>query len=84
MLGILPDAKFVSETGHLGRGDALMLFTDGLIETPGRDLASGIDKLLGMAERLVTGGFPAGAGKLVDGVSSAHEDDRALVLIWRD
>jgi len=84
LLGILPDAKFVSESGRLDRGDALLLFTDGLIETPGRDLAVGIDKLLGEAERLVTGGFREGARKLIDRVAAAHHDDRALVLIWRD
>ena len=33
LLGIFPDAKFVSESGRLDRGDALLLFTDGLIET---------------------------------------------------
>jgi hypothetical protein len=84
LLGILPDAKFVSESGRLDRGDALLLFTDGLIETPGRDLSVGIDKLLGEAERLVTRGFREGAGKLIDRVASAHHDDRAVVLIWRD
>ena len=84
MLGILPDAKFVSEAGHLGRGDALLLFTDGLIETPGRDLSTGIDRLLGLAERLVTKGFREGAGKLIDGVATGHHDDRAVVLVWRD
>ena len=84
LLGVIPEAKFVSEGGRLDRGDALLLFTDGLIETPGRDLSVGIDKLLGEAERLVTGGFREGAGKLVDRVAATHHDDRALVLIWRD
>jgi hypothetical protein len=84
LLGIFPDAKFVSESGRLDRGDALLLFTDGLIETPGRDLSVGIDKLLGEAERLVTRGFREGAGKLIDRVASAHHDDRAVVLVWRD
>jgi hypothetical protein len=84
LLGVLPDAKFVSESGRLDRGDALLLYTDGLIETPGRDLSVGIDKLLGEAERLVTRGFREGAGKLIDRVASAHHDDRAVVLIWRD
>lgn len=84
LLGVFPDAKFVSERGHLGRGDALLLFTDGLIETPGRDISVGIDKLLGEAERLVTKGFRHGAKKLIDRVAAAHHDDRAVVLIWRD
>jgi hypothetical protein len=84
LLGIFPDAKFVTESGRLDRGDALLMFTDGLIETPGRDISVGIDKLLGEAERLVTHGFRHGARKLIDRVAAAHNDDRAVVLIWRD
>ncbi len=84
LLGIFPDAKFVSERGRLDRGDALLLFTDGLIEKPGQDIAVGIDKLLGEAERLVTKGFRHGAKRLLDRVAAAVNDDRAVVLIWRD
>jgi serine phosphatase RsbU (regulator of sigma subunit) len=84
LLGIFPDAKFVSERGRLERGDALLMFTDGLIEKPGQDISVGIDKLLGEAERLVTKGFRHGARKLIDRVAAAHNDDRAVVLIWRD
>ena len=84
LLGIFPDAKFVSERGRLARGDALLMFTDGLIEKPGQDISVGIDKLLGEAERLVTRGFRHGARKLIDRVAAAHNDDRAVVLIWRE
>jgi hypothetical protein len=84
LLGVFPDAKFVSERGRLERGDALLLFTDGLIEVPGQDMSVGIDKLLGEAERLVTRGFRHGARRLIDRVAAAHNDDRAVVLIWRD
>ena len=66
-------------------GDALMLYTDGLIEAPGLDIDSGTDRLLGEADRLVTSGFRAGAGRLVDAMqaSGVSSDDCALVLIWR-
>jgi len=84
LLGVFPDAKFVSERGRLDRGDALLLFTDGLIEKPGQDISVGIDKLLGEAERLVTKGFRHGARKLIDRVAAAVNDDRAVVLVWRD
>lgn len=84
LLGVFADAKFVSERGRLDRGDALLLFTDGLIERPGQDIAVGIDRLLGEAERLVTKGFRHGARKLIDRVAAAHNDDRAVVLIWRE
>ena len=84
LLGIFADAKFVSERGRLDQGDALLMFTDGLIETPGQDMSVGIDKLLGEAERLVKDGFRHGARRLIDRVAAAHNDDRAVVLVWRD
>lgn len=82
-LGLLPDVVFPSESGVLRPGDALLLYTDGLVEVPGRDLSVGIDKLLGEAERLVTRGFAGGAGELMAAVAANGSDDRGLVLIWR-
>jgi hypothetical protein len=82
VLGVVPDLRSVPERGSLRPGDALMLYTDGLIEAPGRDIDAGIDRLLGAADRLVASGFEAGAGKLVRAMH-AGSDDCALVLIWR-
>jgi Stage II sporulation protein E (SpoIIE) len=85
VLGVVPDLRSAPERGSLRPGDALMLYTDGLIEAPGRDIDAGIDRLLGAADRLVTSGFEAGADKLVRAMhaGSAGSDDCALVLIWR-
>jgi Stage II sporulation protein E (SpoIIE) len=83
LLGLLPDAEFAGERGELAVGDALLIYTDGLVEVPGRDLSVGIDRLIGEAERLVTKGFRHGARKLIDSVSLTESDDRALVLVWR-
>lgn len=82
LLGVLPDAKFVAAQGQLGQGDAVLLYTDGLIEGHGRDVTQGIDKLLGHAERLVANGFAGGAKRLVQAVGG-DGDDRALVLVRR-
>ncbi len=82
-LGIVPEVSYVPETGRLDRGDALLLYTDGLIELPGRDLSVGIDKLLGEAERLVPLGFVGGGERLVSRVAEGSSDDRGLVLLWR-
>ena len=82
-LGLVPDVCYRAETGRLDAGDALLLYTDGLVEIPGRDLSVGIDKLLGEAERLVPLGFASGADLLVQRVAGAGNDDRGLVLLWR-
>ncbi len=83
-LGVDPDAVFLLEHGALGVGDALLLYTDGVVEIPGGDIDVGIDKLLGAAERLVPQGFHRGARRLVDVLGRRGlDDDRALVLLWR-
>jgi hypothetical protein len=83
VLGVLPEAEFGFVEGVLGPYDALLLYTDGLVEIPGRDLAVGIDKLLGAAERLLSRGFAGGAQMLIDDVAPVATDDRALILLWR-
>ncbi|MCW2902635.1 MAG: protein serine/threonine phosphatase [Streptosporangiaceae bacterium] len=83
VLGVVPDLRCEPESGLLRPGDALMLYTDGLVETPGRDLDAGIDRLVGEAERLVPQGFRQGAKELVETMAAARDDDCALVLIWR-
>jgi tetrahydromethanopterin S-methyltransferase subunit F len=88
VLGVVSDLQTVptsSEEGVLRRGDALMLYTDGLVEAPGRDIDAGIDKLLGEADRLVKHSFRTGAADLVTTMQRdiGSADDCALVLIWR-
>jgi hypothetical protein len=82
-LGLIPDSCYDRLTGTLRTGDAVLLYTDGLVEVPGRDLSVGIDKLLGEAERLVPRGFAGGGEVLVNRVSAGSSDDRGLVLLWR-
>ena len=81
-LGILPGADFPAVAGHLGRQDALLLYTDGMVETPTLDMQLGIDRMLGQAERRLRNEFDGGAARLVDAVGSQH-DDRALLLVHR-
>jgi serine phosphatase RsbU (regulator of sigma subunit) len=83
VLGIVDEASYVAATGQLLPGDALLVYTDGLVETADRDIAIGIDRLLGAAERLVTRGFSQGAAQLIDVVPQSESDDRALVVLWR-
>ena len=89
VLGVVPDlrgAASETERGVLQRGDALMLYTDGLVEAPGRDIDAGTDRLLGEAERTLSAGFAGGGpGRMVGNLQGAGSgsDDCALVLIWR-
>lgn len=84
LLGVFDGADYIGFWGQLDRGDALMLYTDGVVETPDRDLAIGIDRMLGHAETLVRDGFRGGARRIVEQARAGESDDRALLLIWRD
>ena len=85
VLGVVADLRLVPERGKLRPGDALMLYTDGLVEAPGRDIDYGTDRLLGEADRLVASGFRTGAADLVRVMQTdaGSGDDCALALIWR-
>jgi hypothetical protein len=83
LLGVLEKPDFPRSYGHLGRGDALLLYTDGVIETRTRDLTTGIDRMLGAAERLVSNGFTGGAARICAAALAGETDDRAVLLIWR-
>jgi hypothetical protein len=83
MLGLIPDGDFVRADGTLRPGDALMLYTDGMVETRTDDIGIGIDRLIGQADRLLRSEFAGSAAKLVDSTGS-RGDDRALLVVWRD
>ncbi|MET3963236.1 hypothetical protein ABIE44_003170 [Marmoricola sp. OAE513] len=82
VLGLIPGATFETVRGTLMPDDALVMFTDGLVETVDRDIASGIDKLAGRAQMLLPSGYERGARRLIDDLSSSN-DDGALVLVHR-
>jgi len=84
LLGVIDDATYIRSYRRLGRGDALVLYTDGVVESRFRDLTVGVDRMLGAAERLVRGGFAGGATRLCASARAGETDDRAVVMIWRD
>ena len=83
LLGVFDEPEFPGHTGVLLPGDALLLYTDGLVEDHARDIALGIDRLLGAAERVATHGFAGGAARILDAARAGEGDDRAVVLVWR-
>jgi hypothetical protein len=83
VLGVTEGLAFPRFKGVLGRGDALLLYTDGVIETRNRDLRDGIDRMLGTAERMIGKGFEGMAAKMCAAARAGETDDRAAVLVWR-
>ncbi|MFG3423942.1 PP2C family protein-serine/threonine phosphatase [Streptomyces californicus] len=83
LLGVYDGAEFDAVKGSLAPGDVLMLFTDGLVEASDRDIAEGIDRLTGEADRYVTAGFEGAAWHLIEACAKDVNDDRALLLLSR-
>lgn len=83
LLGVYDGAQFDAVKGSLAPGDVLMLFTDGLVETSERDMAEGIDRLTGEADRYVSTGFEGAAWHLIEACAKDVNDDRALLLLSR-
>jgi stage II sporulation SpoE-like protein len=83
VLGVTEGLGFPRLRGVLGRGDALLLYTDGVIEVRNRDLRDGIDRMLGTAERMISKGFEGMAAKMCAAARAGESDDRAAVLVWR-
>ncbi|QIK77108.1 PP2C family protein-serine/threonine phosphatase [Nocardioides piscis] len=82
VLGLIDDVTYEPATGTMRSGDALLLYTDGMVETPHRDIMLGVDKMLGQAERVLRGDFEGGAARIIERIGSRN-DDRALLLVHR-
>jgi hypothetical protein len=82
VLGLMPEATFETIRGRLLPDDALVMYTDGLVETVSRDIGSGIDKLAGRGQLLFPSGYQKAARKLIDQLATSN-DDGALVLVHR-
>jgi hypothetical protein len=82
LLGLMEAPAFEVNRGVLKLGDALFLYSDGMVETPRQDIGRGTDRLTGFAERLVGQGFLGAADKLVASAGGPG-DDSAIVIIHR-
>jgi len=83
LLGLVPEAEFVPAAGQLGPGGAVLLYTDGMVEQPGRDLDQGVDVLLAEAGPLLAAAPARAADRLARRLGS-HDDDRTVVVVRRD
>ena len=83
LLGVRPDWSRAEHSTTIGAGSTIVLFTDGLIESHGRDVDTGRDELVAALERL----HDLPLADLVDGVIAdlvgEHPEDDVAVLAAR-
>jgi len=79
-LGVLPDPELHSSQGKLFAGEALLFYTDGVVEGRSAPIDAGIAWLQQVARDAVGRGFPGAAKRIIDQVPSG-EDDRAVLVL---
>lgn len=82
-LGVIPEADFTPSRGRLKPGEALMFYTDGVIESADKDLDGGIDWLRDVALQAVDARGFSGLPRRVLKKVPRGDDDRALLLLER-
>ena len=81
-LGIVARPEMHHTSGVLGPGDALMFYTDGVVETRHGDLDAGIRWLQEEGARAVAAGFDGAARRIIAQVARG-DDDRAVLILDR-
>lgn len=81
-LGVLARPDFHRSVGVLEPGDALMFYTDGVVESRLRDVGSGIEWLRDIAGEVVADGFDGAPRRVLAQVGKSG-DDRAVLILSR-
>jgi serine phosphatase RsbU (regulator of sigma subunit) len=82
-LGVIDDADFTPSSGRLRPGEALMFYTDGVIESADKDLDAGIDWLRDEALKAVDARGFSGLPRRVLKKVPRGDDDRAMLVLER-
>lgn len=84
VLGLVEGLRFPCYRGALAPGEALMLYTDGLIEDRRRDIDEGIGRLVAALDRHATRRFEGVARAACTNAAAGPCDDRGAVVVWRE
>lgn len=81
-LGIVPLPEMTTTSGVLAPGEALMFYTDGVVESRHTDLDEGVAWLQREATEAIAPGFCGAAERILRRVESG-DDDRAVLILER-
>ncbi len=79
-LGIMANPELHTTGGRLEQGDALLFYTDGVVETRTSHLDDGVAWLQQQASRAIAPGFEGAAQRIIQSVSQG-DDDRAVLIL---
>jgi hypothetical protein len=82
-LGVTRDPELHSSQGKLFAGEALLFYTDGVVEARGSTIDVGIAWLQATATAAVRAGFAGAARRIIDQVETG-DDDRAVLILSRE
>ncbi|GAA4125568.1 PP2C family protein-serine/threonine phosphatase [Knoellia locipacati] len=82
VLGLVDGVSFPRTRGNLAPGDALMFYSDGIIESRRHDLSEGTDRMLGAAAQAMVRRDSV-VNAVVSQARSGEADDRAVFVIAR-
>lgn len=81
-LGVCEGPEVVESRGTLAPGEALMFYTDGVVESRSMPIDDGIAWLRATARAAVAEGWPGAAARIIDQVDRG-DDDRAVLVVRR-
>ncbi|MBB2901828.1 hypothetical protein FHR75_002643 [Kineococcus radiotolerans] len=84
LLGVVPGAGFPPLTLTLEPGDALLVYSDGVVEQRDVDLGEGIGSLVRRLVALTPARRAGALPRLVEEGADGEADDRTALLLWRD
>lgn len=84
VLGLVGGLRYPCYRGSIGPGEALMLYTDGLIEDRSNHVDEGIAHLIANLTDHADGSFDGVAHAACLHAAAGHCDDRGAVVVWRD
>lgn len=82
-LGVSVEPEIVESGGVLAPGDALLFYTDGVVESRSADIEVGIAWLQETARASYLTGWEGAARRIIDRVDRG-DDDRAVLILARD
>jgi hypothetical protein len=82
-LGIVPRPELQMSSGTLLPGEALMFYTDGVVESRYTHLDEGVSWLQQAAARAIESGFDGAADRIIEQVTLG-DDDRAVLILERE